>query len=106
MNHSPNTTDRNRGGFAERLATGLLVAFFTGLGWVTLVDGGISLHGKTGAVSHLTGAGARWFALSAFAVAAIASLLLSKSLWLSSRGAATFAAAVLLHPALYLLCPA
>jgi hypothetical protein len=75
MNQSPNTTDRNRGGFAERLATGLLVAFFTGLGWVTLIDGGISLHGKTGAVSHLT-------------------------------GAATFAAAVLLHPALYLLCPA
>jgi hypothetical protein len=94
---------RPPGTAAERLAAGLLAAFFVAFGWLTLLQGGISLKGRSGGVSYVTGGFGIAAACIAFFIAAMAALLLSRSLKLRRSGCVMLIAMVIVPPAAFLL---
>lgn len=86
---------------AERLVLGLLAGFLAAYGWFDLLQGGIAMKGRSGAVSFVDGRAGLLVAAGAFLFAALVSLLLAKSLrW--GRGATwALSTAILLPPILF-----
>ena len=64
---------------AERLASGLLAAFFAAFGWFALWQQEITLKGKNGATSLLTGSAAQAVGAAAFVFSALGLVLLLRS---------------------------
>jgi hypothetical protein len=91
------------GSAADRLATGLVAAFFAVFGWFTLLQGGVGLKGRSGEMSHVTGGFGIAVACAAFLFATLAALLFSRSLGLGRRGAAIVSAVLLVPPAAFIL---
>jgi len=88
---------------AERLVAVLLTAFFVGFGWFTLLQGGISLKGKSGQVTYVSGGFAVGVALGSFLFAAMVAMLVVKPFSLGRRGLILTLAAVLGPPIAFLL---
>ena len=84
---------------AERLAAGLLTAFFALFGWFTLWQGGITLKGKSGATSFVDGHAGMLVAGCAFFVATLGLALLLRS-FEANRPAYYIGGAVVLVPPL------
>lgn len=91
---------------AERLAVGLLLAFLLAYGWFDLLQGGIAIRGRSGAVSFADGGAGLAVAAFAFLVAALVSLLLAKSLRWGRAATWTLAAACALPPLAYVAASA
>ena len=88
---------------AERLAMGLLWLFLLGFGWVNLLDGGISLKGKSGHVVYASGNAGLAVAVGTFFLAALVSPLLARTLALSRLASRLLVLAVLVPPLLFVL---
>ena len=84
---------------AERLAAGLLTAFFALFGWFTLWQGGVTLKGKSGATSFVNGYAGMLVAGFAFFVATLGLALLLRS-FEANRPAYYIGGAVVLVPPL------
>lgn len=87
---------------AERLGLSILVVFLVVLGWFTLLGGEISLKGKSGGVSQLSGSAAVAASLVFLAVAAVLVPLLVRSFGLRTRSGLVLAVFVVLPPLLLL----
>lgn len=88
---------------AERIAASILAIFFGLFGWFTLGQGGISLKGKSGATSFVSGWAGVAVAALAFMVAIFGVTLFLRSLK-SSRPTYYYSwAIVLLPPLAYVL---
>ena len=83
----------------ERIAAGLLAVFFEAMGWLTLLQGGITLKGKSGRTSFVDGSMSLVLALSFFLVSALGVALLLRSLG-ARRSTYGLAAVLLLLPPL------
>ena len=83
----------------ERVAAGLLAVFFEAMGWLTLLQGGISLKGKSGHSSFVDGSMSLVMALFFFLVSALGVALLLRSLG-ARRNTYALAAVLLLLPPL------
>ncbi|QLG86838.1 hypothetical protein HQ393_00480 [Chitinibacter bivalviorum] len=84
---------------AERLITAIMGVFFLVMAWLTLLENGIALKGKSGAVSWVTGSPSTWIALASLGFAALSFALLLRSL--NARKSAYLAMLVLVFlPAL------
>ena len=83
----------------ERVTAGLLAVFFEAMGWFTLLQGGISLKGKSGHSSFVDGGMGLVMALFFFLVSAFGVALLLRSLD-ARRSTYTLAAVLLLLPPL------
>jgi len=88
---------------AERLVAALLTCFFIGFGWLTLLQGGVSLKGKSGQVAYASGGYAIGVAVGAFLFAALSVFLLAKTFSLRRRGVVFMLITVLVPPAAFLL---
>ena len=89
---------------AERLTTGLLWVFLLGFGWVNLLDGGISLKGKSGQIVYAGGNTGLAVAAGTFLLAALVTSLLARTLALSRLASWLMMLAVLVPPLLFVLC--
>jgi hypothetical protein len=87
---------------AERLAAALLAGFFALFGWFTLWQGGITLKGRSGATSFVSGAAGQAVAALALAVAGFGIALFLRSFRVP-RPVRLLAFALLLGPALLLV---
>lgn len=88
---------------AERLTTGLLWVFLLGFGWVNLLDGGISLKGKSGQIVYAGGNTGLAVAAGTFLLAALVTSLLARTLALSRLASWLMMLAVLVPPLLFVL---
>ena len=88
---------------AECLAMGLLWMFLLGFGWINLLDGGISLKGKSGHVVYASGNAGLAVAVGTFFLAALVSPLLARTLALSRLASRLLVLAVLVPPLLFVL---
>ena len=91
----------NQNDIATRVVSVLLVAFLVGYGWIALLSDGISISGRRGSDTFLTGAWAAGLAAVSFLFAAISSLILSKAFSLHRGARLALVALILLPPALY-----
>jgi hypothetical protein len=89
--------------FAERLVIGLLWLFLMGFGWFDLLNGGISLKGKSGAVAYASGNVGLAIAAGAFVLAALVSLMLARTLAFGSWSTRLLLMAVLAPPLFFVL---
>ena len=87
----------------ERLTTGLLWVFLLGFGWVNLLDGGISLKGKSGQIVYAGGNTGLAVAAGTFLLAALVTSLLARTLALSRLASWLMMLAVLVPPLLFVL---
>jgi len=87
---------------AERLGSSILVVFLVAFGWFTLLVGEISLKGKSGSVSQLSGSAAVVASLVFFALAAVLVPLLVRSFGLRIRSGLVLALLAVLPPLLFL----
>ena len=88
---------------AERLTTGLLWVFLLGFGWVNLLDGGISLRGKSGQIVYAGGNTDLAVAAGTFLLAVLVTLLLARALALSRLASWLMLLAILVPPLLFVL---
>ena len=88
---------------AERLTTGLLWVFLLGFGWVNLLDGGISLKGKSGNVHYVSGNIGLAVAAGTFLLAVLVTPLLARTLALSRLASWLLVPVVLVPPLLFVL---
>ena len=88
---------------AERLAFALLLLFLVAFGWFTLLNGGVSLKGRTGRVIEATGVTGIAVALGSFALAALLGPLLARAFGLPLRSALLLAVFVVLPPLGFIL---
>lgn len=88
---------------AERLAAGLLTAFFALFGWFTLWQGGVTLKGKRGATSFVDGYSGMLVAGFAFFVATLGLALLLRSFEVKRQAYYVGGAVMLLPPLLFVL---
>ena len=82
---------------------GLLWLFLLGFGWVNLLDGGISIKGRSGHVAYASGNAGLALAAGTFLLAALVSLLLARILVLSRLVSWLLVLAVLAPPMLFVL---
>lgn len=90
---------------AERLAIAIVLVFLLGFGWLTLLQGGITLKGKSGHESFVDGRLGIATAGFDFLIAALCALLLGKSFNAHSRTYAILLVGVLVPPVIFLLLP-
>ena len=88
---------------AECLAIGLLWMFLLGFGWINLLEGGISLKGKSASVTYASGSAGLAVAAGTFLIAAMVTALLARALGLSRRVTWLLVLAVLALPLLFVL---
>ena len=88
---------------AERLSVGLLWIFLLGFGWVNLLDGGISIKGKSGNVSYVSGNFGLAVAAGTFLMATLVTLLLARTLALSRFASWLLVLVVFVPPLLFWL---
>jgi hypothetical protein len=88
---------------AERIAAALLAVFFLLFGWFTLIQGGISLGGKSGRSVLVDGNAGLGVAVFTFLVAAMGVAMLLKSLRADRKAYWLGAALVLLPPLVFVL---
>ena len=88
---------------AERLAAGLLTAFFALFGWFTLWQGGVTLKGKSGATSFVDGHAGMLVAGFAFFVATLGVSLLLRSFNVNRQAYCVGGAVVLVPPLVFVL---
>ena len=88
---------------AERLAAGLLTAFFALFGWFTLWQGGVTLKGRSGATSFVDGHAGILVAGFAFIVATMGLALLLRSFEANRPAYYIGGAVMLLPPLLFVL---
>jgi hypothetical protein len=94
--------NQNASNFAQCLVTGLLTGFLVLFGWVTLVQGGISLKGKAAHISYVGGGFATALALGMFLFATLSGLLLARALGLGRLGFTVVVAMVIAPPLFFL----
>ena len=82
---------------------GLLWMFLLGFGWINLLDGGISLKGKSASVTYASGSAGLAVAAGTFLIAAMVTALLARALGLSRRVTWLLVLAVLASPLLFVL---
>lgn len=95
--------NRPVGTLAERLASGVVALFFVAFGWIILLNGGVSLKGKSGAVSFVDGYAGIALAGGMFFFGALLALLLARTLGFNRQRAAMLVALVVVPPLLFLL---
>lgn len=95
--------NRPVGTLAERLAAGVVALFFVFFGWTILLNGGVSLRGKSGAVSYIDGNAGIALACGMFFFGALLALLLARTLGLNRQRVAMLVALVVVPPLLFLL---
>ena len=88
---------------AECLAIGLLWLFLLGFGWINLLDGGISLKGKSASVTYASGSAGLAVAAGTFLIAGMVTALLARALGLSRWVTWLLVLAVLASPLLFVL---
>lgn len=88
---------------AERLAIVIFLLFLTGMGWLNLLGDGISIKGKNGHVSFISGNFGLAIACGTFLLAVLPALLLSRSLNFSRRSKIILMSLIILPPLLFLL---
>lgn len=89
----------------ERLAFAILMLFMVGFGWLNLLQGGISLKGKSGDTTFVTGTAGLAVATGTFVIGALVSLLMARSFGLGRVGTISLAMAILLPPLVFVLFP-
>ena len=87
---------------AERLISWIMVLFFVGFAWSTLLAGGVSISGKKG-VSYLTGDWALLMVAISLFAATLSSVLLSKVMGFGRKRAALVLTLIWLPVAIFLL---
>ena len=95
--------NRPNGTLGERLAVGVVGLFFVVFGWIILLNGGVSLKGKRGAVSYIDGNAGITLACGMFFFGALLALLLARTLGLNRHRAAMLVALVVVPPLLFVL---
>ena len=88
---------------AERFVVWLLVLFFVGFAWSILLAGGVSISGKRGGVSHMTGYWALAIVAISLFAASLSSVLLIKVMGYGRKRAAVLTALILVPPAVFVL---
>ncbi len=88
---------------AECLAIGLLWMFLLGFGWINLLEGGISLKGKSASVTYASGSAGLAIAAGTFLIAGMVTALLARALGLSRWVTWLLVLAVLASPLLFVL---
>ena len=88
---------------AECLAIGLLWMFLLGFGWINLLEGGISLKGKSASVTYASGSAGLAVAAGTFLIAGMVTALLARALGLSRWVTWLLVLAVLASPLLFVL---
>ena len=88
---------------APCLAVGLLWLFLLGFGWINLLDGGISLKGKSASVTYASGSAGLAIAAGTFLIAGMVTALLARALGLSRWVTWLLVLAVLASPLLFVL---
>ena len=86
---------------AERLASGLLAAFFAAFGWFSLWQQEITLKGKNGATSLVTGSAAQVVGAAAFVLSAVGLVVLLRSFSAGRLTTITAFVVLLLPPLIY-----
>lgn len=87
---------------AERLGFSILVAFLLAFGWFALLAGEISLKGRGGRISQLSGSAAVVAALAFFAMAIVLMPLLARSFGLRIRGGLLLALLAAVPPLVFI----
>ena len=82
---------------------GLLAIFLLGFGWVNLLDGGISLKGKSASVVYARESSGLAVAAGTFLIAGMVTALLARALALSRWVTWPLVLAVLVPPLLFVL---
>ena len=95
--------NRPVGTLAERLASGVVTLFFVVFGWIILLSGGVSLKGKSGAVSYIDGNAGIALACGMFFFGALLALLLARTLRLNRQRTAMLVAMAVVPPLVFLL---
>ena len=88
---------------AECLAMGLLWMFLLGFGWINLLDGGISLKGKSANLTYASGSAGLAVAAGTFLIAAMMTALLARALSLNRLLTWLLVLAALVPPLLFVL---
>ena len=88
---------------AECLAIGLLWMFLLGFGWVNLLDGGISVRGKSASVTYASGSAGLAVAAGTFLFAGMVTALLARALGWSRLVTGLLVLAALVPPLLFVL---
>ena len=82
---------------------GLLWMFLLGFGWINLLEGGISLKGKSASVTYASGSAGLAIAAGTFLIAGMVTALLARALGLSRWVTWLLVLAVLASPLLFVL---
>jgi hypothetical protein len=88
---------------AERIVSATMATILMGYGWLVLLNEGVTIYGKSGRTTHLSGAASLWYAAAIFLAAGGLSFCSAKSLGLKSSWAFGIASIVLLHPVVHFL---
>jgi hypothetical protein len=88
---------------AERLVAWIMVLFFVGFAWYILLAGGVSISGKRGGVSDVTGNWALLIVGISLFAATVSSVLLVKVMAFGRKRAAVLLAVLWLPVAVFLL---
>ena len=96
-------TNKTTGTFAERFITGLMTLFFMASGWFVLLNGGVSLKGKSGAVSFVDGNAGIAVAGFAFFIAALMGLMFARCLNLGMKASIVLISIIIVPPILFLV---
>jgi hypothetical protein len=88
---------------AERLIFWIMVLFFVGFAWSVLLAGGVSISGKRGGVSYMTGYWALAIVAISLFAATLSSVLLIKVMGYGRRRAAVLLSLILVPPAVFVL---
>lgn len=94
--------NQNASNFAVCLVTSLLTGFLVALGWFTVVQGGISVKGKSGHLSYVGGSYAIAFAIGLFLFAAFSGLVLARAFGLGRLGTTLLLAMIVAPPVVFL----
>ena len=82
---------------------GLLWLFLLGFGWINLLDGGISLKGKSASVTYASGSAGLAVAAGTFLIAGMVTALLARASGLSRLITWLLVLAALVPPLLFVL---
>lgn len=88
---------------AERLVVWLTLLFFVGYGWSILLTGGLSIKGKSGAISFLSGNWALLMVGMSFFIATLMSFMAINVMGYGHKRAAVLLALILMPPAVFVL---
>ena len=102
-NHDKIKPDPTPSRTAERLVAWILVLFFVGFAWSVLLAVGVSISGKRGGVSYMTGYWALAIVSISLFAATLSSALLVKVMGYGRRRAAVLLALILVPPVVFVL---